>query len=250
MKKIFAIICALTLVVSCKIDGSDGSMNATPDGIVAFAIDDSWAVDYPFEYFRQLFCVHLYRTYVGADRDLQWFAEWGKCYESSKEIKTEYGNRRIITNGLAFTQEGAVYSMENFDFTCFYEDGEPAWKVTVRNTPSEYEADIVFTIRELEATSMLLGISGMALQRDYDRDAKEYSRADYVCYDLDIVRPWSFANKDYQHRSCLFPKGDKPVGIVRFSIHYGDLGETDWAEGTFAGGSVEPKWTTSRGKKK
>lgn len=249
MKKIFAIICALTLVVSCKIDGSDGSMNATPDGIVALAIDDSWAVDYPFEYFQQLYCVHLYRTYVGEDRDLMWFAGWGKCYESIKEIKTEYGNRRIITNGLAFTQEGAVYSVDNFDFTCFYDDGEPAWRVTVRNTPSEYEPDMVFTIRELGATSMLLGISGTALQRDYDRDANGYSQTDCVCYELDIVRPWSFA-RDYQYRSCLFPRDDRPVGKGKFSIHYGDYGETDWAEVTFAGGGAEPKWTTSRGKKK
>lgn len=248
MKKIFAIICALTLVVSCKIDGSDGYMHATPDGIVLLCKQKSSAVDYTYACFRQLYCVHLYRTYEGGDRDLMWFSTLGKCYTNGNDIMTERYNIRIKTNGLAFTDEGAVYTVQGEDikFTCVYDGGALGWKVESSVLPGRTEVDLVYTVEDLLDSSMSLGITGMALERDLS-GVREYSQTDYVRFDVDLLKPWTFSPGDNLFPSdCMFSDKDRPVGSARFSIYYKDYGLTDWAEITFAGGKAEPKWVTSR----
>lgn len=247
MKKIFAIFAAVICAVSCSMKWSSGYETKTSEKVIRFAIRGSEAVSIPYVLFRQLYCVHLYMTYTEDDRDTQWFARLGQCYTNGFTIKTEYRNLTIQTNGMAFTEEGAVYSVAGYTFTCFHEGESAGWVVVSEGASSEYGASCVYKVVAQDANGMTTGIKGFAVKFDYEYDGnRTYSDKDFVRYELDFEKPWTFSRtRDMGEISgCLYEDGDYPVGTFGCYIYYKGV-QTDWVQAVMKG-QKEYTYKTSR----
>lgn len=244
MKKIIVALCSLLCLVSCQLDGPSGFLHANREGLITLCQMDGDAAGYPYSLLQQLYCVHLYRTYDGPDRNSQWFSRLGKCYTDGNELKTEFGNMRVLTNGMNFTESGSVYDINGYVFTCSNDGTVLCWSVKT-TSGSKLEADMTFTVKNLTQSGMDLQVKGNALSRDYIDGG--LSQTDYVRYDCDFVKPWTFAQTDISSdRNLLFPVTDRPKGECRCSVYHGSYGETDWVKVKLGGGQLSPIFTTSR----
>lgn len=239
MKKIFAIFAAVICLASCRMTGPSLGAARTKDDLIEFSRIVSDGVSQPYSLFKQLYCVHLYMNYSGPDREIQWFARYGKCYINGNEIKTDINNYLIRTNGLKFMEDGAVHSVAGYTFVCSNDGETVKWAVTNSKADGRYATLLEYTLLDLDYEFMHVDIKGTVTR--FDSTSNGFSTTDYSIYELDFVKPWDFArtNDTMESNQCLYVTTfnlttEYPVGEYKFCLYYKGV-MTDWVVATMAG---------------
>lgn len=216
MKKIALYIFAALCCFSCELRGGYPDYYFGPEYLKSYAWDvmDRNLGD-ANRIFGTLQCADMYLSYIGKDRELQWFSKYVSASKSNDviKIKPKYSDKEmlVITNGLGLNEPGAVYEVNGYTFLC---TSEGTWTVEKGEMSSELE------ILSAEDTGLNYRWTGEGLETGKSKDL----RADY---DFNMILDWNFQDNPVNY-AFTWDKYGK-TGYFHVTISRQEK-ETDWVE--------------------
>lgn len=235
MKKCVLYIIMVLTCVSCYVAGYDPEYVFGPRNLESHAFS---TLNSNLGDANKIFCLlqsaDRYLAYEGKDRDLQWFAAYGRASKSGNRIVCRYGssNLTVDTNGKTFSEPGAVYKVTGERELVYRCISETSWIVESKYIESELE------ITSSEPLRLEYAWKGSGAETG---DKDESLQAEYS-YDINFC--WNYKDNPLDYTLSVYRYSDV---ISRGSFHYSveRAGkQIDWLNSIFDGRNTNT--TTSR----
>lgn len=224
MKKILVCLAVLVCVASCELKPATAPTRSR-DALLTLAYEMMYEnISKPLADFKTVWCADMYINDPSDTRDLQWYAQYGRCRRDGDNLVLLTSNALdevIRTNGLRFGTVSSEYSFHGYECRC---SAPGVWCV------KSGESEMILNQKSNAMSSVTVGIGGK-MCRHYD-DGYD------VFLEPTLTHVWFYGDDV----NSFYPIGNCRLTVEDERTH--DI--ADWADIHVAGTIVPAGTTTSR----